>query len=154
MLAVEPHSISTVPLATSGMRVAEVTGLYATLRLEVPSLALTACATGLPSSVEKTMGCHRSSRYDNGIELSRWPMVKVPVSLIFFKVPSRSCAFAGAHAAASKLAAAAILIAFFIALLLPPVCACCLIWKEFVELVKRISQQLTKCCECRGQGRP
>jgi len=31
-LAVEPHSISTVPFATRGRRVAYVTGLYLTLR--------------------------------------------------------------------------------------------------------------------------
>src|SRR5215469_4686796 len=42
ILAVEPHSMSTVPLATSGMRVAEVTGLYLTFRSGMPNFAFTA----------------------------------------------------------------------------------------------------------------
>src|SRR3990167_8488372 len=40
------------------------------------------------------MGCCLSSRYENGIEDSRWPTVIAPVSLIFFSVPVRSCASA------------------------------------------------------------
>src|SRR5262249_58810785 len=71
MLAVEPHSMSTVPLATSGRRVADVTGLYLTARLGWPSFAFTACTTCLHSSIENPTGCNFSSRYDRGIELSR-----------------------------------------------------------------------------------
>ena len=71
MLAVEPHSMSIVPLATSGMRVADVTVLYATRRLGMPSFAFKVSTTCLQSSIEKPMGCNLSSRYDNGIELSR-----------------------------------------------------------------------------------
>src|SRR5258708_1513169 len=91
--------MSTVPLATSGRRVADVTGLYLTLRFDMASFAFTASATCLHSSIENPIGCNLSSRYDNGIELSRWPMVMVPVSFTFFSVPSRFCALAGrAHA--------------------------------------------------------
>src|SRR5262245_21163841 len=72
--------MSTVPLATSGRRVADVTGLYFTLRFGMASFAFTASTTCLHSSIENPIGCNLSSKYDNGIELSRWPMVKVPVS--------------------------------------------------------------------------
>src|SRR5262249_14436061 len=71
MLAVEPHSMSTVPLATSGRRVADVTGLYLTGRLGRPSFAFTASTTCLHSSIENPTGWSLSSRYDKGIELSR-----------------------------------------------------------------------------------
>src|SRR5262249_46847689 len=87
ILAVELHSTWTVQLDTSGRRVAEVTGLYLTVRLGRPSLAFTASATRLHSSNEKPIGCKLSSRYDKGIELSRWPMVMAPVSFTFFSVP-------------------------------------------------------------------
>src|SRR3972149_4764858 len=40
------------------------------------------------------MGCCLASRYENGIEDSRWPTVIAPVTLIFFSVPVRSCASA------------------------------------------------------------
>ena len=63
--------MSTVPLATSGMRVADVTGLYLTLRLARPSFAFTASTTCLHNSIENPTGCSLSSRYDKGIELSR-----------------------------------------------------------------------------------
>ena len=106
MLAVDPHSMSTVPLATSGMRVAEVTGVYATVRSGMPSFAFTASTTRLHSSIEKPTGRNLSSRYGSGIELSRWPTVKVPVSFTFFNVPSGSCAFAGANDPTSRHVAA------------------------------------------------
>src|SRR5215813_3441941 len=118
MLAVEPHSMSTVPLATSGMRVAEVTGLYLTSRLGVPRFAFTASTTCRHSSIENPTGCNLSSRYDKGTELSRCPIVKVPVSFTFFSVPSRPCVMPGADATASKQAAAAAAIAFLTTLLL------------------------------------
>src|SRR5262249_19253761 len=63
--AVEPHSMSTVPLATRGRRVADVTGLYLTLRFGRASFAFTASTTCLHSSIENPMGCNLSSRYDN-----------------------------------------------------------------------------------------
>src|SRR5262245_39785041 len=118
MLAVEPHSISTVPLATSGRRVADVTGLYLTLRFGMASFAFTASTTCLHSSIENPIGCNLSSRYDNGIELSRWPMVKVPVSFAFFRVPSRLCALAGTDTPWSKAAVTMSPIAVFMTLLL------------------------------------
>src|SRR5262247_494918 len=118
MLAVEPHSMSTVPLATSGMRVAEVTGLYLTSRFGVPRCAFTASTTCRHRSIENPTGCNLSSRYDKGTELSRCPIVKVPVSFTFFKVPSRPCILPGADAMASKQAAAAAAIAFLTTLLL------------------------------------
>src|SRR5262245_44270468 len=118
ILAVEPHSTSTVPLATRGRRVADVTGLYLTLRFGRASFAFTASTTCLHSSIENPMGCNLSSRYDNGIELSRWPMVNVPVSFTFFSVPSRFCALAGADTPASKAAVTMTPIAVFMTLLL------------------------------------
>src|SRR5262245_11058820 len=118
MLAVEPHSMSTVPLATSGMRVAEVTGLYLTVRPARPSFAFTASATCLHSSIENPTGCNLSSRYDNGSELSRCPIVKVPVSLAFFSVPARAWVRAGPDAPMSKQAVAAAAIAVLMTLLL------------------------------------
>src|SRR5262245_52016224 len=125
MLAVEPHSMSTVPLATSGMRFAEVTGLYLIARPGVPSFAFTASTTCLHNSIEKPTGCKSSPRYDKGSELSRWPIVKVPVSFTFFSVPSRSCVLAGADAPMSKQAIAVSAIAFLMTLLpvtrVPPV---------------------------------
>src|SRR5215467_109827 len=118
ILAVEPHSISTVPLATRGRRVADVTGLYLTLRFGMASFAFTASTTCLHSSIENPIGCNLSSRYDNGIELSRWPMVMVPVSFTFFSVPSRLCVLAGAHTPTAKPAVTMTPIAVFMTLLL------------------------------------
>src|SRR5262249_56641492 len=78
----------------------------------------TASTTCLHSSIESPMGCNLSSRYDNGIELSRWPMVKVPVSFTFFSVPSRPCVLPGADTPASKAAVTMTPIAVFMTLLL------------------------------------
>src|SRR5262245_13452286 len=110
--------MSTVPLATRGRRVADVTGLYLTLRFGRASFAFTASTTCLHSSIENPMGCNLSSRYDNEIELSRWPMVKVPVSFTFFNVPSWFCALAGAGTPASEAAVTMTTIAVFMTLLL------------------------------------
>src|SRR5215468_5446285 len=110
--------MSTVPLATSGRRVADVTGLYLTPRFGMASFAFTASTTCLHSSIENPIGCNLSSRYDNGIELSRWPMVMVPVSFTFFSVPSRLCALAGAHTPTAKPAVTMTPIAVFMTLLL------------------------------------
>src|SRR5215469_17400677 len=71
ILAVEPHSMSTVPLATSGMRVAEVTGLYLIFRFGAANFAFTASTTCLHNWIEKPTGINLSSRYDKGSELSR-----------------------------------------------------------------------------------
>src|SRR5262249_17241014 len=117
MLAVEPHSMSTVPFATSGMRFAEVTGLYLIVSPGVPSFAFTASTTCLHNSIEKPTGCKSSPRYDKGSELSRGPIAKVPVSFTFLSVPSRSCVLVGADAPMSKQAIAVSAIAFLMTLL-------------------------------------
>src|SRR5262249_36854220 len=118
ILAVEPHSMSTVPLATRGRRVADVTGLYLTLRFGMTSFAFTASTTCLHSSIENPIGCNLSSRDDKGNETSRWPMVMVPVSFTFFRVPSRLCALAGAHTPTTKPVVTMTPIAVFMTLLL------------------------------------
>src|SRR5262245_19426445 len=82
------------------------------------SFAFTASTTCLHSSIENPIGCNLSSRYDNGIELSRCPMVKVPVSFTFFSVPSRPCVLPGADTPASKAAVTMTPIAVFMTLLL------------------------------------
>ena len=51
LLVVDPHSRSIVPLAISGMRVAEVTGFSATFRFGMLSLALTASTTFMQMSI-------------------------------------------------------------------------------------------------------
>jgi len=51
LLVVEPHSRSIVPLAISGIRVADVTGLSATFRFGMLSLALTASTTFMQMSI-------------------------------------------------------------------------------------------------------
>src|SRR5262245_15577482 len=66
--------MSTVPLATRGRRVADVTGLYLTFRFGMASFAFTASTTCLHSSIENPIGCNLSSRYDNGIERHRFAL--------------------------------------------------------------------------------
>ena len=52
VLVVEPHSRSTVPLATSGMRVCDTTGMRRTLRSGIFSSAFTASTTFSHRSIE------------------------------------------------------------------------------------------------------
>jgi hypothetical protein len=51
LLVVEPHSRSIVPLAISGMRVADVTGLSLTCRFGILSSALIASTTFMQMSI-------------------------------------------------------------------------------------------------------
>jgi hypothetical protein len=52
LFVVEPHSISTVPFCTSGMRFCEVTGMNLTFRLGMFSFCLTASTTFIWNSYE------------------------------------------------------------------------------------------------------
>src|SRR6266853_1919109 len=65
MLAVEPHSMSTVPLATSGRRVADVTGLYLTVRLARPRNKAAVITSPIECLMSLLLSCcacmHRSS---------------------------------------------------------------------------------------------
>src|SRR2546429_157229 len=94
LLVVEPHSRSMVPLASNGMRVDDVTGLSLTSSLSSLSSFFTASTILKQMSMAKPIGFWLSSRYENGIDESRWPSVIAPVSLMFFNVPVSSWALA------------------------------------------------------------
>ena len=108
LLVVEPHSRSTVPFAISGIRVADVTGCshieFGELEVRLHRVNdLVAEVHGVADDLLLVVVIG-----ENGTDDSRWPTVIVPVSLIFFSVPS--CANA---VPASRPVAAIVMIIVF-----------------------------------------
>ena len=71
VLVVDPHSMSTVPLATDVMRSSGVTGTHFTLRLGRPSCCWTEAAIRLQRSTEYPAGFFSRSTNENGTDDSR-----------------------------------------------------------------------------------
>ncbi len=71
VLVVDPHSMSTVPLATEVMRSCGVTGTHLIWRFDRPSSRWTAAAMRLQSSTEYPLGCFSTLTKEKGTEDSR-----------------------------------------------------------------------------------
>src|SRR5262249_21416371 len=95
VLVVEPHSISTVPLATIVSRFSGVTFTHLTASSRNPSSCWRALAMRTQRSTEYPAGLPSVSRKENGREASRWPIVIVRVVLILSSVLCGSAPSAG-----------------------------------------------------------
>ena len=71
VLVVDPHSMSTVPLATEPMRFSGVTGTHFTCRLGRPSCCWTEAAIRVQSSTEYPLGFFSRLTNENGTDDSR-----------------------------------------------------------------------------------
>src|SRR6185369_11524697 len=90
LLAVPPHSMSMVPLAISGIRFEELTGWYCTARLGMESFCLMRSTMTRHRSIEMPMGFCSPSRYEKGMDDSRYPIAIDFASLILSRVWARA----------------------------------------------------------------